>query len=333
MNKILCPYCDDLTQVELVKEKETICVRGENVVVDSHFLKCSACSNTFDDPKDKFDVLDMAYRTYRNMHNLLQPEEIKSWRQRIGLTQVELSRLLGLGDVTINRYEGGKLQEVSNDKTIRLAMVPNNLLSLIHENETAISDKDKRNKLINALQEDYNREFTFENIYEQKFGNYEPNEYSGFKKLDINKIFETILFFCTVPIFKTKINKLLFYMDFKFFKEHATSITGLEYLKWEHGPVPAHYEYYLATLIQNGSVGVNEINFDDKMTGEEYTANRKPDLSIFSDEEIKTLIEVKEYFKKFNVSKIRNLSHEESGYISTDQNERISYNFAKDLKI
>ena len=38
---------------------------------------------------------------------LMQSEELCKWRQQLGLTQEELSRLLGVYRVTINRWERG----------------------------------------------------------------------------------------------------------------------------------------------------------------------------------------------------------------------------------
>jgi uncharacterized phage-associated protein len=37
---------------------------------------------------------------------------------------------------------------------------------------------------------------------------------------------------------KTKLFKLLYYADFRHFKETGRSITGLKYFAWQWGPVP-----------------------------------------------------------------------------------------------
>src|SRR5947209_11343888 len=38
---------------------------------------------------------------------------------------------------------------------------------------------------------------------------------------------------------KTKLYKLLYFLDFEHFKETGRSVTGLDYFAWEMGPVPA----------------------------------------------------------------------------------------------
>jgi len=40
----------------------------------------------------------------------LSPEEIKELRQKLGLTQEEFGRLLGVGFATVNRWENGKAE-------------------------------------------------------------------------------------------------------------------------------------------------------------------------------------------------------------------------------
>lgn len=64
-----------------------------------------------------------------------------------------------------------------------------------------------------------------------------------------------------------------------------------------------------------------------------YHADIKPDLSAFSNFEIKTLIEVKEYFKDFGARKIKDFSHKEKGYKETYDGQNISYAYAEDLQI
>jgi uncharacterized phage-associated protein len=56
------------------------------------------------------------------------------------------------------------------------------------------------------------------------------------------KLINAILFFLNYEgmryMSKTKLYKLLYFADFKYFKEHGRSITGLKYYAWKFGPVP-----------------------------------------------------------------------------------------------
>lgn len=54
------------------------------------------------------------------------------------------------------------------------------------------------------------------------------------------KLINAILFFAinTRYLGKTKLCKLLYFLDFEHFKETGRSVTGLEYSAWKMGPVP-----------------------------------------------------------------------------------------------
>ena len=65
-----------------------------------------------------------------------------------------------------------------------------------------------------------------EKICEERFRRYEPDEFSGYRRLDLDKFFNVVLYFCKDGDFKTKINKLLFYADFLHFKQYTVLLPG-----------------------------------------------------------------------------------------------------------
>jgi len=328
--KSLCPNCEQETNVELIKEKELIEVRGEKITVDTEYYKCHECGEAFESTQG-FDALDLAYREYRLQHNLLQPEVIRDWRKSVGLTQIELSDLLGWGGATLSRYENGALQVAAHEKLLRLVMEPHNLLKLIEDSPKALIG-DKRIRIVTELKAAEQEACSFELLFEERFGSYAPDEYSGFKKFNLTKLFSAILYFCKDTPLKTKLNKLLFYADFKHFKEYTVSITGIQYIHLQYGPVPNNYEFFTAELLREGLLKVDERIFGD-FSGTEYSSCVEPDLSVFDDTELKILAEIKEYFKSFNSSSIKDFSHNELAYTSTIDSETISYLFAKDLQL
>ena len=54
------------------------------------------------------------------------------------------------------------------------------------------------------------------------------------------KLINTIIYFAqnTKNCGKTKLMKLLYFLDFTHFKQTGKSVTGLDYYTWEWGPVP-----------------------------------------------------------------------------------------------
>ena len=125
----VCPGCEKENDVKIVRGKEEIIVRGEPIEVDVEYFKCTVCGEEFDDPGSVDDPLEKAYRVYRKIHGMVQPEELRSFRTRYGLTQGEMGKLLGWGAVTISRYENGALQDESHDRTLHLLRDPRHLFT------------------------------------------------------------------------------------------------------------------------------------------------------------------------------------------------------------
>jgi putative zinc finger/helix-turn-helix YgiT family protein len=329
--KIICPYCEEQREVEVVKKIEKVDIRGELIEVSASHYKCKKCGGEFEDPKGGYDFVEKAYEEYRRRHGLMQPSEMKGFRKKYGLTQAELSKLLGWGLVTLSRYENGALQDDVHDKMMRLAMSPENLMQLIGETPDALPEERKR-RLLDELQSERELAMTPERICEERFHRYEPDEYSGYKRFDLAKLFNVILYFCREGDFKTKINKLLFYADFLHFKHYTVSITGARYAHATFGPVPDKYESMLAILIENGSLLPEEFMCSEDITGEKLVAVKTPDFNNFTDSEIKILATVRERFKEFSSRKIMEYSHNEAGYKETVQGQFISYRYADSLQ-
>src|SRR3989304_4082899 len=319
--KAICPNCEKEPELAVIRGKETVRVRGEPVEVASEYSKCAECGEEFETPRG-YASLEAAYREYRRQHNLLQPEDIQGWRKRYGVTQKELSQLLGWGDATLSRYENGALQSEANEKMLRLVMEPHNLLKLIEESPGALP-ADKHSRLVKELGAAEAEACSFERVMEERFANYEPGEFSGYRRFDLQRLFNAILFLCRGGALKTKLNKLLFYADFKHFKEYAVSITGVHYVHLDYGPVPDNYDYFAAELLSGHEIKTEEVFFGN-YSGHNLISCVEPDLSVFSDSELKILTEIKEYFKSYGSKQIKDFSHQEKAYRETTSSEKIS---------
>lgn len=328
--KAICPNCEKETKINRIRTKENIEVRGKLVEVENEYSKCTECGEEFENTRDH-DALEIAYREYRVQHGMLLPEQIRDWRKNMGLTQKELNAILGWGGATLSRYENGALQVEAHDKILRLVMEPRNLLKLIRETSGVLSE-DKRSRLIAELEAAEFEACSFERIFEEHFGGYEPDEYSGFRKLDIPKLLNAILFLCRGGTLKTKLNKLLFYADFKHFKQYTVSLTGARYVHLPYGPVPNNYQFYFAELLNEAKLEIEEVQFGEHI-GERCVARIEPDISAFADSELKVLAEIKDHFQSYNSSQIKDFSHKERAYLETESGQRISYRFAEYLQI
>jgi len=327
-----CPLCEKVVDLEDASREEEMVIRGESIPVHLDFVKCPSCKEELMNPENNIDSMDVALTEYRRRHNMLSPDEIKELRKKYGLTQEELANLLGFGVATLSRYENGALQSEAQDIMLRLVRDdPQNLLRLIEEHPYTIDDE-KRDRLISELKEEEKEKFSTSRIFIKWFG-HSPDIFSGFKELNLQKLFSAILLFCSDDrVFTTKLNKLLFYSDFSHFKNHGFGITGLKYIAIAHGPAPEQWDFYFGELVREGMLGVEEVTFKDG-SGYRYWSIAEPDLSIFPKEELATLFRIKEYFKDYTATQIKERSHEESAYTDNADKEEISYEYAKDLKI
>jgi putative zinc finger/helix-turn-helix YgiT family protein len=163
--KGICPNCEDYKELELIEVTEVIRVRRELIEVVSNLLKCESCSETFEDPTLPSDPHAKAYREYRKRHGMLQPEEIRSFREQNGLTQLEMGKILGWDAITLSRYENGALQTEAHEKAFRLAMEPHNLLRLLEEAREGAFDEGKKARIVHGLRQ---KEITVEEMEHER---------------------------------------------------------------------------------------------------------------------------------------------------------------------
>ena len=95
--------------------------REEIAVAESPHLICPKCHEVvlrFDDARK---LRHRALESYRQKYGLLSADDIRSIRERFGLTQAELARLLRLGANTISRWEAARnVQTASMDVLLRM---------------------------------------------------------------------------------------------------------------------------------------------------------------------------------------------------------------------
>ena len=115
-----CPECG--TQMREKQASLKFPVNGEEIAVaDSPHLSCPKCREAvlrFDDARK---LRQRALEVYRQKYGLLSAEDIRSIRERFGLTQAKLARLLRLGANTISRWEAARnVQTASMDVLLRM---------------------------------------------------------------------------------------------------------------------------------------------------------------------------------------------------------------------
>lgn len=92
------------------------------------------------------------YDIYKSENNLLTINEIKKIRQKYGLTQKEYALVVGLGEITVHRFENGSIQTDAADAIMKLSNDPDNMLFLLMQNKNDISES-LYNSLLDRIKE------------------------------------------------------------------------------------------------------------------------------------------------------------------------------------
>lgn len=333
-----CPNCEEYTEATFGVEEEVYNVRGEPIEIEARVASCQKCeAKIFDEERDSRN-LEKAYSQYREKHNLLSPDEVRIIREKYGLSQRALSRLLGWGEITIHRYENGAIQDNVHDSLLRLIEDPQNIQRFLKTNRNklpayTVARLEKR--IASFLQED--KEQAFQVSFERLVSHQHIDLTSGFKEYDLEKLKNMILYLVKRldGVLKVKLNKLLWYCDFLHFKETSVSITGTQYIRLPYGPVPNNYDL-ITGIMQPELLNKNEIPFNTKegvVIGEELTALVEPDESMFSEQEIKVMNFVADTFREYTSTGTKDKSHQETAYTKCKDGDKMSYEHAKELSL
>jgi putative zinc finger/helix-turn-helix YgiT family protein len=115
-----CPTCGTLMREK--RGRLSFPVNGEEIrVPDATHLACPRGHDPVLRADDARRLRERALDLYRKKYGLLTAEEIRSLRERFGLTQSELARLLRLGQNTLSRWEAGRhAQTAAMDVLLRM---------------------------------------------------------------------------------------------------------------------------------------------------------------------------------------------------------------------
>lgn len=334
MEKMFCENCNQKVnysiRTNIIKE-----YKGEIVNIEENIAVCNECGKDIFVPEMENDNLKRLYAEYAQLTGIISTDKLIKFREKYNISQRELVAVLGWGKMTINRYEKGALPSKSHSDILK-GIISNEerFKSLVKEafeakriNEkvyTKISNSFKSSKcnIINSLLE-------LELSYNEDISN-------GFRKFDLERVENLISYIASKVnnLYKTSVNKYLWYIDFENFKENVRSITGLRYVKQQYGPVIENkgYEKILDLLDDKFYKEETEDAYSNSSKAKIISKNNY-DISIYSEDEIEVIDYVIEKFKNLNCSQISDESHKEKGWIDNDINNIISYDYADELKI
>ena len=269
---------------------------------------------------------------YREKYGIPYTDEIIAVRSRYGISAAKMSLILGIGVNQYRLYEQGEVPSVSNGRMIRSIINPKVMLEMVESSRNELSDSDynKITAKVKALIAD-SEAYKLERYETMRIFSCPRGANNGYAQLSLNRLKNVMLYILNKcgEVWTTKMNKLLFYVDFLSYRERGMAMTGLSYRAIDFGPVPERWDRVYSEF--------SEINQELRQVGEfegsVLKASALPDESIFSDAERKVLDEVCSKLGAGTSRELVALSHDEIAWISNhEHHSRIPFADAFGLK-
>lgn len=324
-------------EMKLIRKTITLPFRKDVFEVIYHHYLCEDSGEQFTD--DELDHINQTqvHNQYREKYGIPFPEEIARIRSKYKVSASKMSEILGFGPNTYRLYEAGDIPSVANGRLILSVDQPEEFLRQVKASAHLLTGKEtiKFTRTAQEAEEKEDNNIWNTSFEESVFQFNSPNEYSGFRILDLNKVSGIIAFFGKhADLYKTKLNKLLFYADFLMYQKNGYSITGITYRAIPYGPVPAEYDKLYIKLRDKELIEIEEKLFDNGHYGEVINPRQPFDAAGLNETELSVLDRVIKKFRHLTTKEVVDISHGEPAWIENkDGKKTISYQkYAYDLK-
>ena len=157
------------------------------------------------------------------------------------------------------------------------------------------------------------------------------------KEINIEKYENAILYFiqnCNgVTLGKTKLNKLLYYLDFVFYRDNKKTITRDFYIREQFGPIPSDVNSVLNKMREKDIIKIdNTINKKGNLSYK-FTTYKKADETAFEKKEFDLLKKISIPFKNTLTAELVAQTHLEAPWFYSKPLEIIDFKYAGDIEI
>jgi len=305
--------------------KATTEVRGIEIVFDEYYKVDPITGEELFDRELEIRNDANVYNIYKKKKGLLTNAEIKEIRNKYKMNQKEYALAIGVGEVTINRFENGAIQTEATDAIMRLSEDPDNMYDLLTKNQDNIPNSVYENFVaeVNSMRElkshkiaDYDKE----KIISLNFKTAEIKDVAEAVIKKYNKKYEKLNEQYKIDtnseyITQLKLQKLLYYIQGMSLSIFGKPAFESKIYAWSYGPVVEEvYKKYKSkgkkaietpTNIKSISKGLSSV-IDIVIEGYgKYTAESLVDLTHAEEPWKKTKINeeitqdnIKDYFEK-----------------------------------
>lgn len=319
-------------EMKPVYEKRTWEFRGEEYEYFHSAWLCEDSGELFTtDDMDDAGYIQVTNQ-YRLKYGVPFTDEIIAVRDKYGISAAKMSQILGIGINQWRHYEAGEVPNVSNGRMIKSIMNPKVFLDFIESSKNVLGQNDynKISSKVKLMIQDH--DLQDKEIYDTlRVFQCERGSKNGYAPQSLDRLKNIILYMLDKcgEIFYTKMNKLLFYVDFLSYKRHGKAITGLSYKAIEYGPVPERWDRVYSQF--------DEILQEPRSYGEKegivLVSHGQYNTGVLSTDEVEILNEVCSKFFKKTSSDLTNISHEEAGWRECVEGyQSISFDYAFSLK-
>lgn len=299
--------------MRVVYERDTEKYRGE----EYHFTFISFCDDaqgeSFTTTESDAVWLNQVTNQYRERHGIPYTDEICKLREKYGVSAAKMSLILGFGANQYRLYEEGEVPSESNGKMIRSAMNPRVFLDLVRSSRNQLSEREFEKITVNVGKVIAESSSWESNLWEvDRLFQSDRGLRNGFAPQSTTRLKNLLLYILGKmgEVFQTKMNKVLFYIDFLSYRERGMAISGLAYTAIDFGPVPLRWDRVYSAFDE-------VIPQPRQVFGQEstvLTSDHQADMSCFSEQELAVIDTVCEKMKDLSAHDISDLSHQEPAW-------------------
>ncbi len=122
----------------------------------------------------------------------------------------------------------------------------------------------------------------------------------------------------------TKLYKLIYFSDVLALRDLDHSITGSDYIKYEHGPVPSRGEKSIKQLRKDGCIESKLIDLDNSTQMNRIKSCAMANTKVFTEGELAIVDRVCSDFGKLTASALSELSHKEPAWVAAKMLDKLS---------